>query len=87
MIDVAIDLNLHYEGPSDCLSTRLYVYNWKIYPLAAGGTIIIATFPKHYTLLPTTSPDHRRILLEASPLCSALNNYGNFDVFYTPTIL
>ena len=42
MIDVAIDLNLHHEGPSDGLSTRLYVYNRQIDPLAAGGTVIIA---------------------------------------------
>ena len=42
MIDVAIDLNLHHEGPSDGLSTRLYVYNRKIDPLAAGETVIIA---------------------------------------------
>ena len=41
MIDVAIDLNLHHEGPSDGLSTRLYVYNRQIDPLAAGGTFII----------------------------------------------
>ena len=42
MIDVAIDLNLHHEGPSDGLSTRLYVYNWPINQLAAEGTVIIA---------------------------------------------
>ena len=42
MIDVVIDLNLHHEGPSDGSSTRLYVYNRPIDPLAAGGTVIIA---------------------------------------------
>ena len=42
MIDVAIDLNLHHGGPSDGLSTRLYVYNWHIYPLADGGIAIMA---------------------------------------------
>ena len=41
MIDVAIDLNLHQEGSLDRLSTRLYVYNWKINPFAAGETVII----------------------------------------------
>ena len=47
----------------------------------------IATFHKHYTLLPTTSPYHRWILLEVSSLFFALNNYGNFDPFCTPIIL
>ena len=42
MIDVAIDLNFHHEGPSDGLSTRLYVNNWQIDPLKTGGTVIIA---------------------------------------------
>ena len=42
MIDVLIDLNLHQRGPSDGPSTRLYVYNRPIDPLAAGGTVIIA---------------------------------------------
>ena len=42
MIDVAIDLNLHHEGPSEGLLTRIYVYNRQIDPLAAGGTVIIA---------------------------------------------
>ena len=42
MIDVAIDLNLHHEGPSDGLLTCLYTHNWKTDPLAARFTIIIA---------------------------------------------
>ena len=42
MIDVVIDLNLHHEEPSYGQSTRLYVYNRHIDPLAAGGTVIIA---------------------------------------------
>ena len=42
MIDVAIDLNLHHEGPSDGLSTRLYAHNRQIDPLAAGERVIIA---------------------------------------------
>ena len=41
MIAVVIDLNLRHGGPSDGPSTRLYVYNWPIDPLAARGTIII----------------------------------------------
>ena len=42
MIDVVIDLNLRHGGPSDGLSTRLYVYNRPMDPLAAGGPVIIA---------------------------------------------
>ena len=42
MIDVAIDIKLHHEGPSDSLLTLFYMYNRKIDPLAAGGTVIIA---------------------------------------------
>ena len=42
MIDVVIDLNLHHEGPTDDPSTRLYIYNHPIDPLAAEGTVIIA---------------------------------------------
>ena len=42
MIDVIIDLNLHHRGPFDGPSTRLYVYNRPIDPLAAGGTVVIA---------------------------------------------
>ena len=42
MVDVAIDLNLHHEGPSDGLLTRYYVYNQKIDQVAAGGTVLIA---------------------------------------------
>ena len=44
MIDVVIYLNLHHEEPSDGPSTRIYVYNWLIDPLAAGGTVIIANW-------------------------------------------
>ena len=44
MIDVVIDLNLHHEGPSDGPSTRIYVYNRQIDPLAVGGTVIIANW-------------------------------------------
>lgn len=48
MIDVVIDLNLHHRGPSDGPSTRLYVYNRPIDPLAAGGTVIIANWTEKY---------------------------------------
>ena len=45
MIDVVIDLILHFEGPMDSPSTHLYIYNRPIDPLAADGTVIIATIP------------------------------------------